>query len=147
MHPICGHPVIIHGRPRPIHHRHCLGALPLCTLTDNACTSFVRSRGTKRLGSIRDPPDFDAYIPPEELSIASIYLSTLSQPRCIDSVKLKLRGFHSHHPHYYNLPSRYVLLPESDQHPLAQQLDFRRLSVHSIHLRVACCSLVFPEHA
>jgi hypothetical protein len=42
--------------------------------------SFVRSRGTKRLGSIRDPPDFDTYIPPEELSIASIYLSILSQP-------------------------------------------------------------------
>jgi hypothetical protein len=46
-----------------------------------------------------DPPDFDAQHSPEECSIASIYLSTDSiTPRCIFSVKLKLRGFHSHSP-------------------------------------------------
>jgi hypothetical protein len=104
----------------------------------------------KGWGSIPDPPDFDAYIPPEERRVLnSIYLSidSITTPLHL-SVRLKLRGFHSQLiPHYYYLPSRNALLPASAHHHrvLAQQLDFRRVSVHPID--VVCCSLVFSEHA
>lgn len=77
MHPICGHPVA---------PSWALSWCTACTVTDNAIIGLYMAvelcnlEGTKRLGSIADPPNFDSLHSPEECSIASIYLSILSQP-------------------------------------------------------------------
>jgi len=77
VHPICGHPVV---------PSWALSWCTACTVTDNAIIGLYMAvelcnlEGTKRLGSIADPPNFDSLHSPEECSIASIYLSILSQP-------------------------------------------------------------------